>query len=360
MTEPFRASVLDLPRRVGDLPAPARGPVERLFLIQTALAELDVPATMEAWVRDRFGSLEAVRRQPVVRVTNRLTLEDALFNPLRGRRPRQAPAGESLDAAGAQGDPFCRPLEATPAHPFGRVRGRHAVSAANVAAYEGRHAVIISDEHDPWRLDEERVLDYLRTAWRWAQEAHRQDPEARYYLLVWNGLWRAGASLVHGHLQVVLARGAAYGRVETWRRALEAYGPRYFADLAAAHHDLGLGLGWHGVEVLAHLTPQREREVLLVAPAWTDELGSALHHVLAVYRGLGVESFNVGLYHPPLSRSSESWEGFPLVFRIVDRGPLASRTSDVGGMELFAASVVSHDPYELVEPLRRGLEGGTA
>ena len=60
---------------------------------------------------------------------------------------------------------------------------------------------------------------------------------------------------------------------------------------------------------------------------------------------------------PPVAPVSESWEGFPVVARIVDRGDLNSRTSDVGGMELFAESVVASDPFAVAAALQPAGEG---
>jgi hypothetical protein len=68
--------------------------------------------------------------------------------------------------------------------------------------------------------------------------------------------------------------------------------------------------------------------------------------------GLGVQSFNVALYQPPLAETVENWDGFPFVFRILDRGNLGHLTSDVGAMEFFAQSVVATDPFRLVSSLR--------
>jgi hypothetical protein len=59
---------------------------------------------------------------------------------------------------------------------------------------------------------------------------------------------------------------------------------------------------------------------------------------------------------PPLASTPESWAGFPVVVRIVDRGSLETRTSDIGGMEMFAESVVAADPYAVREALMQ--EGG--
>jgi hypothetical protein len=39
--------------------------------------------------------------------------------------------------------------------------------------------------------------------------------------------------------------------------------------------------------------------------------------------------------------------------RVVDRGPLYSRTADIGSMELYAASVVSTDPFDVARALRQ-------
>jgi hypothetical protein len=41
--------------------------------------------------------------------------------------------------------------------------------------------------------------------------------------------------------------------------------------------------------------------------------------------------------------------------RIVDRGDPGSPTSDIGAMELYAASVVSADPFEVAARLRAAL-----
>ena len=71
-------------------------------------------------------------------------------------------------------------------------------------------------------------------------------------------------------------------------------------------------------------------------------LKDRVYDVLACYRDrLGVSSFNLVLYRPPLAPTHESWDGFPIMVRIVDRGDPTTRTNDFGGMELYAASVVS-------------------
>ena len=43
------------------------------------------------------------------------------------------------------------------------------------------------------------------------------------------------------------------------------------------------------------------------------------------------------------------------MIRIVDRGDPATRTNDIGAMELYAASVVSSDPLKLAQTLQDAL-----
>jgi hypothetical protein len=42
------------------------------------------------------------------------------------------------------------------------------------------------------------------------------------------------------------------------------------------------------------------------------------------------------------------------VVHMVDRGSPANRTSDIGAMELYAASVVASDPFRVADLLRNG------
>src|SRR3712207_8509417 len=56
---------------------------------------LDPPEAMRPWIERSFGSVEAVREQRIVKVTNRVTLQGTLFNGLRASRPLDT--GVSLD-----------------------------------------------------------------------------------------------------------------------------------------------------------------------------------------------------------------------------------------------------------------------
>ncbi|MBA2263480.1 MAG: hypothetical protein H0W10_02330 [Chloroflexi bacterium] len=323
-----------------------------------ATARTDPPEALEPWLAEIFGSVDAVRKQTVVKVTNLATLEATLFAPLRARRPVDGPGHASdlvSEIGAAAGDPFCAPETGTPAHRFGRVRGARMVSGANAAAADAHHAVLVFDEHDPLAFDAELVGDLFTTGRAWAEKARQTDPDAANYLLIWNCLWRAGGSIIHGHAQALLGAGRHYARLERFRRDAETYRAAHrsdlIRDLVAVHRDLGLAVGVGGVALLAHITPVKERELLIVGtpgmderdPAFTDAVARAL----SAYRDrIGVRSFNLALWRGPLDGS---WSEFSPMVRLVDRGDLFQRPSDIGAMELYGTPIVGSDPYELIE-----------
>jgi hypothetical protein len=226
-----------------------------------------------------------------------------------------------------------------------------------VAKFDGFHGVLIFDEPDPLRFSEDQVRDYIDTGLRWAEAARKVDEDAKYFFFMWNCLGRAGASLSHGHAQVALTKGMHYAKIEALRREALAYkekhGSDYFEDLFAIHRSLGCGFENEGVRLLASLTPIKEREVILMAPTLSSELKMRLYEVLACFRdSLGVVSFNVAIYMPPLSETEESWEGFPVQVRVVDRGDPKARASDWGAMEMYAQSVVASDPFSVAVALK--------
>jgi hypothetical protein len=354
-------SIVDLEEAVASLPTAARAAAGRILSISTTTGRLDAPPEMHEWIRKFFGSVDAVKEQRIVRVNNQVTLEGALFNELRALRPIEVKGGEEVRAtiASAANDPFCRPETGTPADVFGRVEGMHGVTASNVAKYDGFHGVLVFKEHDPLApIDASSVRDHLTTARRWAERALEADPAARYYFLLWNCLWRAGGSIVHGHMQMTATRGMHYPKVELLRRQALAYdaqhGSDYFDDLWLVHDALGLGVEMDGVRTIASLVPIKEREIVILGRPGADEtsLAPSMAKAVAAYRAAGAVSYNMALYVPPLSPDGEDWRHFPPLARLVDRGDPANKTSDIGAMELYAASVIASDPFRVAEALR--------
>ncbi|HEY1013401.1 MAG TPA: hypothetical protein VGE07_11890 [Herpetosiphonaceae bacterium] len=357
------AAIDDLPALVAALPPPLAERWQRLFHLEVSKGTLNPPDRMQAWIERSFGSVEAVLHQQVVRVTNRLTLEGAAFNPLRGQRPQQGRYQSDIDqiiaaTAGAQDDSgFCAPESGTPEDIFGRVRGRYCLTASNIAKYDGWHGVLIFDQHHPLSLTSDRIEDYIHTALRWFDAVHTADPAALYPFFMWNCLWRSGASVIHGHAQMSMASGMAYPKIEALRQAAERYGQQtgqgYFDHLWSLHQALGLALHIPEPQLAGYvsLTPVKEKEVVLFG---NDPIGLArsLYQVMDCFIAeLGVQSFNVSLVLPPPADTAESWEAMPIIARIVDRGDPNSRGSDIGAMELYATPIISSDPFAVARAL---------
>lgn len=341
-------TVASLPGLIAQLPSLSQSLIDRLFAVSVREGELDIPPGMETGDRD-FHEFE---RQQIVRVTNRITLESTLFNELRAQRPRDTHVdpGIAIEIEKSRGGAFCHPLTQTPADRFGRVEGTYCLTSANLAKYDHLHAVLIFRDHDPYVWEEEKIRDLLDVAHRWCILAHHQDPAARYPFIMWNCLWRAGASIIHGHAQVLLAV-EPYRAVEVLHRAVAAYQMEYrsdyLEDLILAHRCMGLTEQCGDATILAYLTPIKEKEVMIVSRSM-ECLSSAISRALSTYHQLGVQSFNLAILMPPLGSKGH------LVTRIVDRGDLRSRSSDIGGMELYSGtSVVSSDPFRLIEAIQQ-------
>ncbi len=170
---------------------------------------------------------------------------------------------------------------------------------------------------------------------------------------MWNCLWKSGASIIHGHMQVLLAKNRHYGSIEKLRKFSLDYeketGQNYFEEFINAHKAIGLGFESKKTAILAHLTPKKEKEVIIIG----DNLKTVSEHiykVLKAYKTMGVESFNVGVYLEPVDKS---WK-LPIIARIVDRGALFKKTVDIGAMELFAGTnIIGSDPYKIISEIKK-------
>jgi glutathione S-transferase len=260
----------------------------------------------------------------------------------REAQPRRADGGEDI---------FADPLRTTAEDTYGRVRGEYCITTSNIARWDAQCSVLIFNESDPLAFTRAQLRDYFRTALKWADAAHRADPDARFMVWMWNGGTAGGASIPHAHAQMGLGKGKPYPLVEGMRRAAAAYrsqyGADYFADLAAAHADVGLGFRLSGLDAFLYLTPVRMKDTWIIGTALDDTLADAVHDALrALIDRAGVRGFDVGVVMPPLyPLPGDDWSGFPFIARILDRGRPDALSSDIGAMDFFGARIIADDPY---------------
>ena len=184
------------------------------------------PPELEPWLATTFGSVAAVRDQTVVKVEPRDPRGNALRAAARRPPDRWTEHGRDLagDRAPIEGDPFCHPETDTPADTFGRVRGTRVVTGRERGHGRCPPRRACLRRHDPLAFDTEH--GGRRPAHRAGvgrASARRDDPDGGNYLLIWNCLWRAGSSVVHGHAQVLLGSGSHVARLERLRRDVEGY-----------------------------------------------------------------------------------------------------------------------------------------
>ncbi|HOW18365.1 MAG TPA: hypothetical protein PLC79_04955 [Phycisphaerae bacterium] len=360
-------SILNLPDRIAGLPEREQARVRRLFEVGTRTGRLVVPESLAPKLARWYaapgdtGPQQAIARasaQRVARTFNLYSGEGALFNELRARRPMQHGNTADLDARiekARQGCDFCDPLRMTTADTWGRITGASSVSAANASMYDAHHGMVVFGEHHPHRFGPEQVADYLDVAARWLHRSREEDPTLRYPFIMWNCLEKAGASQPHGHLQMLLTRDRPYARQAWMIRVADDYhrqtNARYWDDWLAAHESLGLVRRRGSVACVASITPIKEKEMLVIGGRRLDDdfVGAVAAVLRCLIDRLGVLSFNVGLYLPPMD-GDEGYD-LPLIARCVDRGDPSRPTADVGAMELYGSPVVASDPYRVIEAL---------
>lgn len=360
-------SIANIDSIIDNLSPYSRELFNRLFSLTITSGKLSPPQSMLPWIEHQFGSVERVTTQKIVKITNLFTFEGAMYNSLRALRPRQLEDRLSIEARimdRATEDPLANPYLDTPEDIFGRIKGKYSVTASNIAKYESLHGIVIFDDYNPLDFNLEKITDYLSTAWEWGRQAYAYDPQARFFFFLWNSLKKAGATLAHGHAQVVLGRGQHYAKVELLKDAASRYRAQYssdyFDDLYRVHLDMGLAMESRGNRLFAYLTPIKEKEIIVLSQDFDSSLAESVYTVLACFRDrLFVSAFNVGIAVPPFVDEEKGWENFPVVSRMVDRGYPGDGSSDFAGMELYAASIITSDPFICMQQLKQTLpEGG--
>ena len=327
----------------------------KIYSVTEDVGTMKVPAEMKTWVNSKFGSVKLVEKQKIIRIDNNITFESALFNEIRALRPIDSQNHTDIKklVKEKEGGPFCKPLKLTPADSFGRIKGKKCLTASNIAKYDCSHGLVIFKEHNPFKFNLLDVKDYFETAGKWIKKANKQNPERIYPFIMWNCLWKAGASIIHGHMQALLAKNRHYGEIEKLKVFSDSYetffGSDYFEDLYKLHKKLGLGFESKGNKIMAYLTPKKEKEVFIIAKDFKSA-PEIVYKVLKSYLKMGVQSFNLAVYLQPLDKH---WK-MPVIVRIIDRGKLSANTTDIAGMEIFSGTnVIETDPYKVLNFVKK-------
>lgn len=267
-----------------------------------------------------------------------------------------------------EGCPFCpgRLETATPAFPDGTriVRGE-SVTFPNLFPFGAWHTVtVITRAHAVDRFTQAQLVDAF------AGQIDSLEGISGYPSINWNYLPSAGASIAHPHLQGLVDMLPSFRvrrSMEGSRRYLLKRGRMYWEDLrrserGSARHLFGEEMMW-----IASPVPMGEREVVCLLPfSHLGEMRDALDRyvegllrILAFYRKLGTQAFNLSLF---FERDGEE-RGFRAFSSIIARiNPNDASLSDSSFMErLHMEPLVMTLPEELGRVFREmeGSEGGS-
>jgi hypothetical protein len=372
-------SIMELENRVRRLREEGRGEsFDRIFEIFSNDGKLEIPESFrkkaigyfarrgEEGVLSQDAIMQELRTQRIVRTYNKWTGESTLFNPLRASRPRvRVKEAEEekrriyhyIQKTEERCD-FCFPELYTPIDSVGRIKGKHCITASNLAKYDAYNTLICFNNHNPLEFNKEEISDYIEVGFKWFEKVYKYNQEFRYPLFIWNCLEEAGASQVHGHIQLLMGRRMHYGGVLSLMRVFQQYelefGRNYFDDLFEAHRVVGLSILDKNTKIFVYLTPIKEKETLIVSDTLSAPTKNAIFNVLRCYVDrFGMTSFNLAILMPPLGE--DKFAKFPYIIRMVERGSIYG-VGNIGGMELYGSSVVSIDPYILIDALHKFYE----
>lgn len=333
--------ITDLPELINKLSKKEKELFNRFYSTDFSVSKLEVPDTMKKIVNDSFGSLRKVKNQKIILINNNFTGEGSLFNDLRSLRPKPKLKVNLRELKKKSKCRFCNLDLYTPPDVFGRIKSKYCATASNIAKYDYFHGLVIFKEHNPLKIKRVWLKDYFETAEKWFKEVEKTDAKAKNHFLIWNCLWRSGASIIHGHMQLTASR-MKYGKIKRLEEISKNYKKKfnsdYFSDLSKIHKSLNLLKEIKKTKIFFYLTPIKEKEIIVFSKEKRfANLSDLIYNIIQNYFRLGVQSFNLSLY-----KLRDYW-----IVHIVDRGLLENRNSDIGAVELYGNSVIAFDPFKL-------------
>jgi len=352
--------LLELASRIGE---PDFADVRALYRVRSSAATR--MAFDEAGWSDAtkvFGlSRKEIERQTVVFVQSLHLMNEAVLNPLRGRRTgTRHPA----DAAGLVDrelrEKGCRWCDENGWHvsresrlqdDFGSVvsedgRFRGSANWARLAPVSG---LVYGDEdaHNLFRLTELDFCALFQTASRYIAKARAKQPGTRYFVCFLNGGAKSAGSVAHAHVQVVGRDDRHFGLAEQVAR----YCPQdYWNRLATLHHRLGLARKNGPSMAWANLCPVKDRDITILSPDLATG-ASVVYNLLQslIYRGTSSFSLTAILKPDVESEVDAQFGDWPgVVWRLVDRGDMRAAHADIGSLELLGGTAaVATDPWDV-------------
>ncbi|KAJ9466313.1 hypothetical protein DIPPA_09131 [Diplonema papillatum] len=391
MAPRFR-SMFDLHARMAEELSKEEAQVlERVWQLSAADGPTVVPGGFGEKLQAMFAGMEgakaAVENQRVLRCWNVLMDQSTYFNDVRAAYTksrtarRQVARAVIIPLATPETCDFCN-LEARTSTDvgFGRLSAATARSCSNVAKYAGSHSCIVFNDHNPLvpAGSKQCIADLFTLCDEWALHKCPQfvaGPPVEPYpkkqrtsergqwtpLIGWNCTSKAGASMEHGHAQVLSVQGNV-----RWAAALDGTGA---AAVVAAARTLGLlvEIDDGRAYTFPSLSPVQNAEMWVVAkpgsafcegcsgqrtfgPDAAEGIRTALE---VLFENYSTSAFNITVASVACAEGARVWPDCTRVTfaRVLDRG-VHTQLEGPGFLEIFGSgSVGGADPFTVFEQL---------
>ncbi|KAK7861834.1 hypothetical protein R5R35_000594 [Gryllus longicercus] len=327
----------------------------------------DFSKKMTAWLGDK-RTLDLAAFQTVYMVHDTLMQRTTVFNPLRSKRPVSKSQNSVIsylknisDSSKVNCD-FCKPFNATAEDIFGRIQGKHSVSASNAFKLAKWHGLFIPYEHSIFNIDIQIFLDMFNTSLKWFKKVHSIDGNAKYPVFFWDMFPHAGASQMHVHAHGILGEGHYPGEFEDVINAVRAFqhkhNAHYWDAVVQVYETFDLALRYGNTIIISPLVPRREHELWLLSNEPSSEFFALLYNIIKMYQDkMEKYCFSLAGALPALGEKvSDPEESLPSVVYIGTRGDCSSAVNDVSSLELYLFNNINTDPYKTIMTLREYLK----
>jgi len=264
---------------------------------------------------------------------------------------------------------------------------RMGVSSANAFPASRLHGIVFSGQHSILALQPEDFRQMARAAIRWfdgADAAARDADNGKksvFRVITFDSSPSAGASQLHPHLQLFAMEDSWPTKWRRWFEPANRFNfasklgntrRNYFKTFVEAHLNLGLGIqAGRQVYVLAHLTPVKNGEVLVIDLSSSSSSSSThffdvVFQVVRMFRSQAKFSVSVGIALSPAGRPSNKGKKrrvvgqrtpppppTPSVARIVPRNSVGDAHADVSAFDFYLRSVISEDPFDVARTIKQ-------
>ncbi|XP_066980464.1 uncharacterized protein [Macrobrachium rosenbergii] len=319
------------------------------------------------WLGGDKTLLEQVHQQHLIHIFHPLTAEHTVYNPVRSKRPMPTKDTNiyewvnKLSAETEKDCDFCNFMNMTAVDEFGRHITKDTARVSNTFKVEAWHSMVITKQHHPTNMSKEVVVNLLKESMSWVYEVSQKDPQYIYTNIAWDILHHAGASQIHPHFHMMMAPDHYYGSFELLRSAAQRYydinKENYFNTLIEIHAALGLVVEYGDAVAIATLSGKADLEVMFLS----DFPGESLYRLIYFAFNAYHDTFSqlckslVGAW-PALGMSKEASVGrIPAIVRLISRGDCTSLRTDFSSYEIFQIVYRIHDPWQVVNAIRRSI-----